>query len=101
MAPEVIRSTHYSIKADVYSYGIIIWEMCTRTTPYSDMTQQQISYYVTVNKGRPDKSLIPAGTVPELIKLMELCWDDNPDNRPSFEQIIKYLKAIKQKYENL
>ena len=64
MAPEVIRSTNYSIKADVYSYGIIIWEMCTRTTPYSDMTQQQISYYVTVNKGRPDKSLIPAGTVP-------------------------------------
>ena len=101
MAPEVIKSTNYSIKADVYSYGIIIWEICTRNTPYNDMTQQQVSYYVTVNKGRPDKSLIPPGTFSELIKLMELCWDDNPDNRPSFTQIIGYLKTIKQKYQNM
>jgi hypothetical protein len=38
---------------------IIIWEICSRKTPYEDMTQQQISFYVTVKKGRPDKSLIP------------------------------------------
>lgn len=62
MAPEVIKSTFYTIKADVYSFAIIIWEMCTRTTPYKDMTQQQISFYVTVKKGRPDKNLIPPNT---------------------------------------
>lgn len=62
MAPEVILSTNYTIKADVYSYGIIIWEVCTRSIPYSDMSQQQIAFYVSVKKGRPDKTLIPANT---------------------------------------
>jgi hypothetical protein len=36
-----------------------MWEICTRKTPYGDMTQQQISFHVTVKKGRPDKTLIP------------------------------------------
>ena len=36
--------------------------MCARKTPYNDMTQQQISFYVTVKKGRPDKTLITQNT---------------------------------------
>ena len=94
MAPEVIENKNYSIKADVYSYGIMIWEMCTRMTPYGDMTQPQISLYVSVKKGRPDKSLIPSHTPQLLVKLMEQCWDEEPNNRPSFEQIIDYLKRM-------
>ena len=89
-----IENKNYSIKADVYSYGIMIWEMCTRMTPYGDMTQQQISLYVSVKKGRPDKSLIPSHTPQLLVKLMEQCWDEEPNNRPSFEQIINYLKRM-------
>ena len=100
MAPEVIRNTNYSNKADVYSFGIIIWEICTRITPYNDMNPQQISFYVTVNKGRPDKNVIPGNAPLELIKLMEMCWDDNPDNRPSFDEIIVYMKRIKNNYNS-
>lgn len=94
MAPEVIENTNYTIKADVYSYSIIIWEICARKTPYGDMSLQQIGYYVTVKKGRPDKALIPSHTPQALIKLMEQCWDSEPNNRPSFDQIIDYLKKI-------
>lgn len=64
MAPEVIENKQYTLKADVFSYGIIIWEILTRKTPYADMSQQQISFYVTVKKGRPDKSIIPHNTPP-------------------------------------
>lgn len=32
---------------------------------------------------------------------MEMCWDDNSDSRPSFQQIISYLKTIKEKYDNM
>ncbi len=79
MAPEVIENKDYTIKADIFSFGvkihklkklndqIIIWEILTRKTPYSDMSQQQISFYVTVKKGRPDKSLIPHNTPPAVI----------------------------------
>ena len=58
------------------------------------MSQQQIGFYVSVKKGRPDKSLIPTHTPQALIKLMEQCWDAEPNNRPSFEEIIEYLKAM-------
>ena len=81
MAPEVIENKDYTLKADVFSFGvninknkllikikikikIIIWEICSRKTPYSEMSQQQISFYVTVKKGRPDKTLIPHNAPP-------------------------------------
>jgi serine/threonine protein kinase len=70
MAPEVIENKDYTLKADVFSFGIIIWEICSRKTPYSDMTQQQISYYVTVKKGRPDKTLIPHNAPPAVIFIL-------------------------------
>ena len=114
MAPEVIENKNYTLKADVFSFGvilkyflflqIIIWEVLVRKTPYHDMTQQQISFYVTIKKGRPDKSLIPNNApvsvikniiIFQLIKLMESCWDEEPNNRPDFSQILDYLKKIK------
>ena len=42
--------------------------MCSRRTPYSDMNHQQISYYVTIKKGRPDKSALPPNT-PQPVKM--------------------------------
>ena len=100
MAPEVIENKDYSIKADVYSYGIIIWEICARKTPYGDMTQQQIWFYVCVKKGRPDKNLIPPHTPKSLITLMEKCWDAEPSNRPSFADIITQLRTMIEQYKN-
>lgn len=62
------------------------------------MGQQQISYYVTVNKGRPDESIIPKDAPLELSYLMKKCWDEEPSVRPTFESIITYLrKTINKK----
>ena len=97
MAPEVIENKNYSLKADVYSYGIIIWEVCCRKTPYYNMNQQQIQFYVTFKKGRPDMDLMPKDRPKEIDKLIECCWDHNPNNRPTFSQIIEYIKNIKLK----
>jgi hypothetical protein len=94
MAPEIIVNKRYSTKVDVYSYGIIIWEVCTRKTPYSCMSQQQVQFYVSVKKGRPNLKIIPSNTPPKIIQLMQMCWDHNPDNRPSFEYIVDYLQKL-------
>ncbi len=94
MPPEVIENKQYSIKADVYSFGIIIWECLTRRTPYSEMSQQQISYHVSVKKGRPDLSLIPKEAPFGLKILMEKCWDEEANLRPSFESVISYLRKM-------
>lgn len=42
MAPEVLSSKPYSTKADVYSYGIVLWEILSRCTPFKGMKQQEI-----------------------------------------------------------
>lgn len=42
MAPEVINSQHYTEKADVFSYGIILWEIYTRAIPYGGMQPVQV-----------------------------------------------------------
>lgn len=94
MAPEVIENKHYTLKADVYSFGIMVWEICTRKTPYEGMNQQQISMNVTIKQIRPDRSLIPLETPSGLKELMEYCWDHEPNNRPNFEQITLLLSKI-------
>ena len=100
MAPEVIKNLNYSIKADVYSFGIIIWECCVRETPYKNLNQQQITYYVTVKKGRPDLNLIPKDCPLGMKELMVKCWNDDENVRPSFGNIINELKKIKEYIDN-
>jgi serine/threonine protein kinase len=46
MAPEVITSASYSEKADVYSYGVVVWEVLTRQAPWQGMQPMQIAYGV-------------------------------------------------------
>ena len=94
MAPEVIENKDYTIKADVYSFGILIFEICSRQIPYFGMNLQQIQYFVTVKKGRPDINLIEKNVPIGLVNLMIKCWDENYNNRPSFSQIIEFLKNI-------
>ena len=95
MAPEIIVNKRYSTKVDVYSYGIIIWEVCTRKTPYSCMSQQQVQFYVSVKKGRPNLKIIPSNTPSKIVQLMQMCWDHEPDNRPSFDYIVEFLRNLK------
>lgn len=42
MAPEVLASDKYTETADVYSYGIVCWELLTRACPYEGMSQIQV-----------------------------------------------------------
>ena len=93
MAPEVINSEPYSLAADIYSFGIVLWEIAARETPYKGIMPIEIP--VRVLKGeRPDLNLIgPA--VPSGIKdLIRKCWDQSPRSRPTFRQIIEELESI-------
>lgn len=92
MAPEVISSGNYTEKADVYSFGIILWEMIARKIPFYGMNGVQCSVAVSTQGLRPE---IPMNTPPDIAKLIRTCWDVDPDLRPSFDQIVKELKTIR------
>jgi serine/threonine protein kinase len=95
MAPELLDNKQYSIKVDVYSFSICLWEICSRRTPYNELSSPMaIIKHVTLEKKRPNLNAIPNDCPPGLIELMKTCWSDEPSQRPSFEQIIEYLNRL-------
>ena len=92
MAPEVITGKIYSEKADVYSFGIILWEISAREPPYKNIMGTKVSVEVVKNDLRPK---IPKKTPEAMARLMKKFWDRNPLKRPSFKEIIMELEKMK------
>lgn len=92
-APECIESSTYSTAADVYSFGMVLWEMKTAKEPFPEVTSfVELKKLVCDKKKRPD---IPQDTPRWLKDLMKACWAHNPKKRPSFDDIHKALSALK------
>jgi serine/threonine protein kinase len=91
MAPEVLASQSYNEKADVFSYGIICWELLTQKCPYEEMSPIQCALAVLNRNHRPE---IPKWCPPPLHALIRSCVKKNPDERPSFPQIILALDSM-------
>jgi serine/threonine protein kinase len=97
-------------KADVYAFGLVLWEIITGQEPFL-----QFDDYGTFKKAitkEHERPVIPKDTVckhsiislhlltllalqhPSLKALMEKCWHPNPSNRPSFTEILPILDAV-------
>ncbi|CAL8111731.1 unnamed protein product [Orchesella dallaii] len=91
MAPEAIKGCQFSTASDVWSYGVVLWELLTGETPYKGMDGLAIIYCVGVQK----ISLhIPRTCPASWRKLMEACWAGDPHQRPSFGAIRQELESI-------
>ncbi|GLC37193.1 hypothetical protein PLESTB_000990000 [Pleodorina starrii] len=92
-APEVLAHQRYSEKADVYSFGIVLWECLTRKLPYEGMTAVQAAIGVVTHGLRPD---MPRDTPPDVSELVRACWAAIPEQRPAFTQIEAQLEVMLQ-----
>eukprot|EP00742_Colponemidia_sp_Colp-10_P003483 GILJ01003710.1.p1 GENE.GILJ01003710.1~~GILJ01003710.1.p1 ORF type:complete len:573 (+),score=49.04 GILJ01003710.1:67-1785(+) len=95
-APELLADrcrtvANASPAADVYSFGIILWEMYTRTVPFDGMTLLQIKKFVVDGDYRPS---IPPQTPAKLAELIRLCWQSLPESRPSFVEVLGKLNSL-------
>lgn len=94
MAPEILENKSYTHKADVYSYGIVLWEIICREPPFKTLSPHEIMYRVINNKERPNISIIPPDCPKELVAVMVKCWEQDPQHRPDFSDVVRALRTV-------
>eukprot|EP01127_Copromyxa_protea_P017779 TRINITY_DN5466_c0_g1_i1.p1 TRINITY_DN5466_c0_g1~~TRINITY_DN5466_c0_g1_i1.p1 ORF type:complete len:686 (+),score=105.96 TRINITY_DN5466_c0_g1_i1:16-2073(+) len=90
-APEVFSKKGYTEKADVYSFGIICWELLTREKPFGDVAAFSVPLLVTKGERPP----IPKDCSKEYKSFISKCWHKRPQQRPDFQKILETLLSLK------
>ncbi|CDW75474.1 protein kinase [Stylonychia lemnae] len=93
MAPEFLSDKIFTHKSDIYSYGVLLWEIFTEDELYPELRPIQIHFQVIHNDLRPE---MPKDINSDIKALIEICWHKLPGQRPEFDQIIKMLKQLKK-----
>jgi len=89
MSPEVARSEPYNLSADVYSFGLLLWQICSLDLPYDGMNRQDHAELVVHGNERPQ--LDSSWSTPLRI-LIKRAWENDPLVRPSMDSIYKILR---------
>lgn len=90
MAPEVIRGEAHSFSIDIWSYGVVLWEMFVGLRPYNNMDSTPVLYAVGYNSHHLP---IPTGFPEGLSFILKRCWHAKPSERMTFPQVCTMLKG--------
>lgn len=91
LSPEVYPMKEYSKASDVYAFSLVMDEIITNKKPLKNLLNSSMIFKEVVqNKKRPEFD----ENIPECFKnLIEKCWSDDPNDRPTFEEIIHTLRT--------
>ncbi|XP_076810797.1 hepatocyte growth factor receptor-like [Clavelina lepadiformis] len=91
MALESLLQQKFTTKTDVWSFGILLWELLTRgVTPYPDVDPFDLSKYLMDGRRLRQPEFCPT----DLFQLMLDCWHPSPDSRPNFDQLVIGVESI-------
>nr|XP_016443530.1 PREDICTED: serine/threonine-protein kinase EDR1-like [Nicotiana tabacum] len=91
MAPEVLRNEPSDEKADIYSFGVILWELATKKIPWENLNSMQVIGAVGFMNQQLD---IPKDVNPQWASIIESCWHSEPQLRPTFLELVDNLKDL-------
>lgn len=89
MAVEVIRKEPYNLKADVFSYSVLLWEILALSKPYDGLLGQQVKESVSVYGERPS---VPRSWPVAIRRLLRSGWSESISNRPTMEELYDILE---------
>ncbi|XP_060898987.1 macrophage-stimulating protein receptor-like [Labrus mixtus] len=91
MAIESLQTQKFTTKSDVWSYGILMWELLTRgASPYTNVDPYDITHYLLKGRRLPQPQFCPDS----LYSIMLTCWDPEPECRPSFRSLVSEVQHI-------
>ncbi|XP_055922735.1 tyrosine-protein kinase Fer isoform X4 [Eupeodes corollae] len=96
-APEALNFGKYTCLCDVWSYGILMWEIFSKgDTPYSGMSNSRARERIDTGFRMP----APDNTPPEMYRLMLKCWAAEAESRPHFDEIFNVVDALIIRFDN-
>ena len=94
MAPEVFHAKLYDHQVDIYSFGIILWEMWYGKQAFAEFKGPRTSFFCLVDEGHRPKDVEGCQEPPARWKqLMNQCWDGSPERRPSAKICFQEITA--------
>jgi len=90
MSPELIQRQNPTEKSDVFSFGIVMWEIASHKMPFNNYTDE-IGIEAAIVRG--ERLEIPDDVTNEYSNLMQKCWANEPSERPTFDSIIQDLSS--------
>jgi len=92
MSPESLFESKYSTKSDVFSFGVVIYEIIAQEPPWKGFSAIQAVGELKLG----NRMIVPehCNCPPELKELMERCWVQLPEDRPDFEKICEILEKM-------
>lgn len=96
MAPEVLRDEEYTTKSDVFSFGVILWEILTREKPYKGYNSLDVIEKVGVAKEKAPglRMNVPKCPFNHYSDLIVQCWEEIPSKRPLMSEIVVTLQKL-------
>ncbi|XP_068660974.1 uncharacterized protein [Aristolochia californica] len=95
MAPEVLRNEPSDEKSDIYSFGVILWELVTETIPWENLNSMQVIGAVGFMNQRLE---IPSDMDPQWASVIQSCWHSDPHCRPTFQELLEKFKDLQRQY---
>src|SRR6266536_2296251 len=88
IAPEIFKGAKFSKESDIYSMGMIMWELTTGCQPFANIEHDADLIYIIIDGKRPE---ITNDTPEDFANLMKKCWNSDPKKRPSAKKICEIL----------
>lgn len=102
MAPEVAKELHYNASVDVYSFGILLWELCSAEKPFYGYGSGKHMNQVVLGGERPKMDSAHTAFWPSNLQwLMKKCWSASSSDRPTFTFVKQVLEDILQGKESI
>jgi tetratricopeptide (TPR) repeat protein len=97
-APEFMTCENIDIKSDIYSFGILLWEIFSCKIPYAEYSRFQLIHKITNENLRPCLNLLDPETPDVIKKLILKCWDHDKQLRPTSEELVFELKSLVESF---